>query len=409
MLVVALLLIALLAACSGSDAGGEDQGSGSGAVASTVVTPVVVTPSPEGVEPRADPVPAILASLTVEEKIGQLLMPMLFGRSSNPSAADANRNLQAHGAANPAELVAMHHLGGVIYLDENIDSAQQVRSLSRDLQAAAASDTGIGLLLAVDQEGGRVSRLSDEVSLFPPAADLSGDAELVKETSYVTGQQVQQQGINVVLAPVADVIDPVEGTSFIDNRSFGPDPEVVAEMVGAAVDGLQQAGVAAAVKHWPGHGATPVDSHQLLPSVDVGREEWEQRERLPFAEAIGHGVEIVLVGHLALPQLDATGAPATVSPALVDGLLRNGMGFDGVVMTDALNMGAVGSIPQRELVVDAILAGADIVLIPPSLEEAGAALADAVADGTITEERLDLSVTRVLRLKDDLGLLTPVG
>lgn len=409
-LVVLAALMVVAGACSGG--GGEtdpELSEASAEAEEAAATPVVVTPSPETAEPRADPVPALLASLTVEEKIGQLLMPMVFGLSDSPSADDAARNLQAHGAAIPTDLVSAHHLGGVIYLDENIDSAQQVRALSRDLQAASVADSGIGLLVAVDQEGGRVSRLSDEVTVFPPAADLAGDAQLVREASYVTGQQVQQQGINVVLAPVADVLDPADAASFIDNRSFGDDPRVVAEMVGAAVDGLQQAGVAAAVKHWPGHGATPVDSHELLPSLDVGREEWEQRERLPFASAIERGVEIVLVGHLALPQLDRTGDPATVSPALVDGLLRNGMGFDGVVMTDALNMGAVGSIPQRQLVVDAVLAGADIILIPPSLEEATAALTEAVADGTITEERLDRSVTRILRLKHDLGLLAPVG
>ena len=180
-------------------------------------------------------------------------------------------------------------------------------------------------------------------------------------------------------------------------------------MVGAAVEGLQEAGVAAAVKHWPGHGATPVDSHELLPSLDIDRDQWERRERMPFVEAVDRDVAIVLVGHLALPQLDATGDPATVSPTLVEELLREELGFDGVVMTDALNMGAVDAIPQRQLVVDAILAGADVVLIPPSLEEASAALADAVADGTISAERLDRSVTRVLRLKDRLGLLPSAG
>lgn len=366
-------------------------------------TALVVEPE-EPPEPRVDPVPDLLASLTVEQKIGQLLMPTLFGQASAVVGDDADLNLAAHGAANPSDIVVDHHLGGVIYLEDNIESAQQVRVMSRDLQDAAVADTGIGLLVAVDQEGGRVSRLSDEMSLFPPARSMSGDAELVRETNYVTGQQVQQQGVNVVLAPVADVIDPAS-PSFIDDRSFGADPGVVATMVGAAVDGLQQAGVAAAVKHWPGHGATPVDSHQLLPSLDIDRTLWEQRERVPFEEAIDRDVAIVLVGHLALPQFDPSGAPATVSPPLIEGLLRQELGFDGVVMTDALNMGAVGSIPERELVVDAVIAGVDIILIPPSLTEATSALAAAVADGRISQERLDQSVTRVLRLKDQLGLL----
>ena len=403
---VPLLALALVAAaCSGGGGGAAPAGAAeeeAGAAETTLV--VSSTTSPPITEPPVDPVPELVASLSVEEKIGQLLMPMLFGRSGAVTGDAAALNLQAHGLSSPTELVAEHHLGGVIYLSDNIESAQQVRALSRELQDAALSDSGIGLLVAVDQEGGRISRLSDEVSAAPSAFDLSGDAEEVRQTSYVTGQQVQQQGINVVLAPVADVLAP-DSPSFIDDRSFGEDPETVARMVGAAVEGLQYAGVAAAVKHWPGHGATPVDSHRLLPSLDIDRDLWEQRERVPFQEAIDRDVAIVLVGHLALPQLDESGLPATISSSLIDGLLRDELGFDGVVMTDALNMGAVGSIPQRDLVVEAVRAGVDVILIPPSLTEATAALTEAVADGTISEERLDRSVTRVLRLKHQLDLL----
>lgn len=414
MVVILAVLALVAAACSSGTETGATAERVDGPADETAVTTatgpadttLVVEPETMA-EPRVDPVPGILASLSTEEKIGQLLMPTLFGQAATVSGADASQNLAAHGATDPSEIVGLHHLGGVIYLEDNIDSAQQVRAMSRELQDAAAADSGIGLLVAVDQEGGRVSRLSDEMSLFPPAQTMAGDADLVRETNYITGQQVQQQGVNVVLAPVADVIDPAS-PSFIDDRSFGADPAVVATMVGAAVDGLQEAGVAAAVKHWPGHGATPVDSHELLPTLDIDRTLWDQRERVPFEEAIGREVAIVLVGHLALPQFDPTGDPATVSSPLIDGLLRQELGFDGVVMTDALNMGAVGSIPERELVVDSVLAGVDIILIPPSLTSATSALADAVADGTISQERLDQSVTRVLRLKDQLGLL-PTG
>ncbi len=356
------------------------------------------------IEVEPDLVPEVLASLTPEQKIGQLLMPQVFGRGDDVTADERVLNLRAHGFATPTEIVEAYQLGGVIYLEENIDSAEQVRGLSQDLQAASRRSSGVGLLVAIDQEGGRVSRLSDEVTLFPPASDLAGDPRLVKEASYITGQQVQHQGINVVLAPVADVVEPGE-VSFIGNRSFGTDPDVVANMVAAAVDGLQQSGVAAAVKHWPGHGATGVNSHFQLPTVDVARADWEQRERVPFDAAIAEDVAIVLVGHLAVPGLDALARPATVSPILIEDLLRHELGFDGVVMTDALNMGAVDDIPPGELVVASILAGADVILIPPSLTDAAAALQAAVDDGTIDTARLDAAVTRVLRLKQSLGLL----
>ena len=350
----------------------------------------------------ADAVSELVASLTVEQKIGQLLMPVVFGTGADPSPSDRELNLQAHGYATPNEIVEAYQLGGVIYLPNNVESAAQLRTMSSQLQETATQDGGVGLLVAVDQEGGRVSRISEEVTSFPPPVDLAGDAGQVREASYVTGQQVQQQGVNVVLAPVADVWQP---GSFIGNRSFGGDPAVVSTMVAAAVDGLQQSGVAAAVKHWPGHGATPEDSHEKLPTLDVARSLWEERDLPPFRAAIDQDVSIVLVGHLALSQFDPSGVPATISPILIDGLLREEQGFDGVVMSDALNMGAVDNIPPQDLAVASVQAGIDVILIPPSLELASEGLTNAVASGEISQERLDLSVTRILRLKQQLGLL----
>ncbi len=416
MAVVLLLGFAAMTAACSEQTGASAEGSVAGPT-DTPTDTLVVAETEDGAtgetgdtaevesEPPVDRVAQVMATMTTEQKIGQLLMPMVFGTGDDVTPAERRLNLDAHGYATPSEIVAEYQLGGVIYLQSNIDSAPQVKSFSRRLQQEAADSSGIGLLVAIDQEGGRVSRLSDEVSLFPPALDLAGDPRLIQEASYVTGQQVQQQGINVVLAPVADVVE-TESTSFIGNRSFGGDPEAVATMVSAAVAGLQQSGVAAAVKHWPGHGATSVDSHSSLPTVDVDRDLWESRERVPFAAAIEQEVSIVLVGHLAMPRLDPSAQPATISATLVDELLRDELGFEGVVMSDALNMGAVGDIPGGELEVGSVLAGVDIVLIPPSLSDASAALTAAVADGRISEKRLDASVARILQLKQNLGLLS---
>jgi beta-N-acetylhexosaminidase len=346
----------------------------------------------------------LVAAMTPEQKVGQLLMPQVFGRGDNVTDAERQQNLAAHGFATPSEIVTGHHLGGVIYLAGNIESAPQLRAFSASLQEAAVDAVGVGLLVAVDQEGGRVSRISDEVSSFPAAGDLNADPALAREAGYVTGQQVQQQGINVVLAPVADVL-PAGRSSFIGDRSFGDDPQTVAEMVTASVQGLQQSGVAAAVKHWPGHGATTVDSHNTLPTIGLERSDWERRDRVPFDAAVAEGVAIVLVGHLAFPELDPSGRPATVSPVLIDELLRDELGFDGVVMSDALNMGGVASIPAGELPVAALQAGVDIILIPPSVSQAASSLIQALNDGSITEAQLDAAVVRVLNLKQRLGLL----
>jgi beta-N-acetylhexosaminidase len=403
-LFVALLVIALFAAACTTRI--DNSAAGVPATSTTEVTLEATTSTTVTVE-TVDPVSELISTLSVEEKIGQLLMPTVFGTGVETTPSERELNLQAHGYATPAEIVAAYSLGGVIYLESNVASAQQLKTMSSQLQDAAAQSSGIGLLVAIDQEGGRVSRISDEVTSFPPASDLAGgrDPRVVREASYVTGQQVQQQGVNVVLAPVADVREPGQ-VSFIGNRSFGEDPSLVASMVAAAVDGLQQSGVAAAVKHWPGHGATSQDSHEQLPTLDVDRSLWESRELPPFAAAIDEGVAIVLVGHLALPQLDPTGDPATISPVLVEELLRQELGYDGVVMTDALNMGAVADIPEPELAVASVQAGIDVILIPPSLSAAADALTRAVESGEISEARLDQSVARILRLKQSLGLLS---
>jgi beta-N-acetylhexosaminidase len=343
--------------------------------------------------------------MTLEEKVGQLFMPVMSGSDATAvTSTERTENETVFGVSTPADIVSTYKLGGVIYLRQNILSADQVGTLSAGLQAAARAETGIGLLVAVDQEGGRVTRITDGVTVFPPAAVLAGDVDAVREAGYLTGRQVSGQGINMVLAPVAD-LNSAGTEGAIGSRSYGEDPALVADMVAAAVDGLQASGVAAAVKHWPGHGATPVDSHDALPELDIDRAAWDARERVPFEAAIDHGVAVVLVGHLALPELDPEGGPATVSTVLIDDLLRRDLGFEGVVMTDALNMGAVSGIDRGQVVVRAIAAGADIMLVPPDLPVAFEALVAAVEAGELDEARIDESVERVLSLKQRLGLL----
>ncbi len=332
-------------------------------------------------------------------------MPVVWGRdATSVTEAEGRRNQELYGYATPAEIVAAYRLGGVMYLSNNITGADQLGSFSAGLQDAARAEAGIGMLVAVDQEGGRVNRITDGVTVFPPAALLSGDSEAVKEAGYLTGRQVSAQGINVVLAPVADINEPGAGGA-IGNRSYGDDPDVVAEMVRSAVGGLQGSGVAAAVKHWPGHGATEVDSHKSLPVLGISRQVWEERERVPFEAAISIDVAIVMVGHLVLPSVDPAGDPATVSQVLIEEELRGELGFEGVVITDALNMDAVDGIDHSELMVQSLAAGADILLQPEELAVSYPYVVDAVQSGDLPEEKLDESVLRVLRLKESLGLL----
>lgn len=400
--IVALAIVA--GACSATTTDTADEGIVEGEAAAAPATTVTEAE----VEPPPDPdevVDEALATLTVEEKVGQLLMPVLAGTAADEVDDDAAAlNQRTAGLEGPADIVDAFHLGGVLYLEDNIESAEQLRSLSGGLQDAARADGGPELLIAVDQEGGRVNRITDQVTVFPSASELAGNVDAVTEASYVTGQQLQRQGINVVLAPVADVVLPgLPG--FIGDRSFGDDPEMVADMVAGSVLGLQQSGVAAAVKHWPGHGATSTDSHFSLPEVTVVRPLWDRRERVPFEAAIDNDVAIVVVGHLAVPGLDGSGTPATMSTVIIEDLLRQELQFEGVVMTDALNMGAVGQYDAGQVSVDAILAGADVLLVPPDLAASYEALLVAATDGSLPPERLDRSVRRVLMLKYKLGLL----
>ena len=367
--------------------------------------------SAPGVEaaPGPDRASVVLAGLTVEEKVGQLFMPLVWGHDATEVTPEQRRENEAvFGYGTPAEIVSAYKLGGVIYLGQNIIDADQVETFSAGLQDASRAETGIELLVAVDQEGGRVNRLTDGVTVFPSAAAMSGDEARVREAGYLTGRQVLLQGINVVLAPVAD-ISAAEAEGIIGSRSYGQDPAVVADMVSASVGGLQEAGVAAAVKHWPGHGSTELDSHELLPVLDVDRMAWDANERIPFQAALDEDVSIVLVGHLALPNFDPEGGPASTSPVLIHELLRTELGYEGVVMTDALNMGAVEAYDEGRLSVDSIVAGVDILLIPEDMRGSHQAVLAAVESGEITPERLDESVLRVLRLKESLGLLPPAA
>ncbi len=402
-------LAALIAALSGCTGGQNEltDASTDSSVAITTIEPTTTGP-PTTVKPTTttteatttttiEPAVIALGQLTLEEKIGQMLMPVISGTS-----ADASDNASSPA---PGDLVAGAHVGGVIYLGTNISGPEQLTALSSGLQDRAVADSGVGLLVAVDQEGGRVVRVREGVMVLPSARSLAGDTDVARSGAEQSATDLQLQGINMVLAPVADVTDST--TNVIGNRSYSGDPATVSAMVSAVIQGYQGAGVAAAVKHWPGHGSTEVDSHRSLPTLDMSVEQWEATDRPPFVAAIDAGVDVVMVGHLAFPALDPTGDPATISAPLVQQQLREALGFDGVVMTDALDMGAVDALGSGQLSVRAVAAGVDLLLAPLDVAEAASALLTAVQDGTLTEERIDASVLRLLRLKSSLGL--PLG
>ena len=307
----------------------------------------------------------------------------------------------------PADLV--REAAGVILFARNIVTAQQTADLIAGLRAAAVPDAPPPLI-AVDEEGGTVSRLAAIGTTIPSAMALGAAADdVVTRGAYeVIGEELAALGIGLDFAPVADVNDnprnPVIGV-----RSFGDDPAAVARQVRAAVAGLHAAGAGATAKHFPGHGAASVDSHGALPVIANDAQRLREIDLVPFAAAVDAGVDAIMTAHVALPSIDPSGLPATLSRPIITGVLREEMHFDGIVVTDCMQMGAVADIGP-EAAVMAVAAGADLVCYSSSVEAARAAVAtlrDALACGRLSADRIERSLARVGALRAALGSARP--
>jgi beta-N-acetylhexosaminidase len=337
--------------------------------------------------------------VNLAEKIGQLFV------------VDARAGASRH--------VRENHVGGVIWFQTTTGEAARVNA---ELQSMAR----VPLLVSADLEAGTGMRFTDAI-WWPPAMAIAatGDPSLAEEQGRVTAAEALRIGVNHIFAPVADVnVDP--RNPVINTRSFGEDPHEVARYVAAFVRGVQSEGCLATAKHFPGHGDTHVDSHRALPVLDVNLERLNRIELVPFRAAIEAGVASVMIGHLAVPALDDTPAPvrasfenaygtivdevtrggtmpATLSKRVID-LLRGTLGFDGLVITDAMDMGGLAAhFDPGEAAVRAIEAGEDQVLFSPDPDAAIAAVRAAVLGGRLTEARIDESVARVLRAKAFVG------
>ncbi|MFD8541616.1 glycoside hydrolase family 3 protein [Streptomyces rubrogriseus] len=353
----------------------------------------------------------IISRMSIEAKIGQLFVPYFYGTSAtSPSQFDQDRNLGELGVRTVAELIAKYHIGGVIYFSgwaNNIQDPHQIADLSNGVQRASlALPTPIPSLISIDQEHGANVRIGSGATQLPGAMALGAGRSLsdARTAGRISGTELAALGIHQNFAPVADVnVNPAN--PIINVRSFGADAREVGRMVAAQVTGYQQVGVVACAKHFPGHGDTGQDSHTGLPVITHTREEWERVDAPPFRAAIAAGVDSIMTAHLQVPALDPSNDPATLSPAILQGVLRDELGFDGVIVTDALNMQGVRTKYGDDRVpVLALRAGADQLLFPPDIDVAYHGVLAAVRAGEITEERLDESVLRILRVKDKAGL-----
>ncbi|MEO3817226.1 glycoside hydrolase family 3 protein [Plantactinospora sp. B24E8] len=376
------------------------------------------TPAPPGTPPAADPAARaaeLVARLGDEDLVGQVLMPYAYGDSATRvSAGSAAGNQKLAGVDTPAEMVAKYRLGGLILVGfsaddptgrnqptTNVDSPEQVRKLTGGLQEAAGTLAAgaVPMLVGIDQEFGVVTRISAGVTNLPSAMALgaAGEPPLTETAWRAAGSELAALGVNVDFAPSADVLSDGRST-VIGSRSYGSDPKAAAAQVGAAVRGLQGAGVAATLKHFPGHGQTAADSHQGLPVVRQDEQKLRANALPPFSAGIDAGAWMVMSGHLDVQAMDP-GVPATFSRKLLTDVLRGELGFTGVLVTDAMNMAAVTDQPTGKAVVRAINAGNDLVLMPSNVTEAYDGLLAALRDGSLRRERLVEAVTRVLTLK----------
>ncbi|MGN9791424.1 glycoside hydrolase family 3 protein [Streptomyces sp. OZ13] len=379
-----------------------------GAVATTAL-PALAAPAAVS-RGTKDRLTRLISRMSIEEKVGQLFVMRVYGHSAtDPDQADIDLNLEEMGVRNAAELVAEYHVGGIIYFAwaHNTRDPQQIAGLSNGIQRAAlAQRNPVPLLISTDQEHGIVARVGKPATLMPGAMALGagGSAHAARKAAQIAGSELAAMGIVQNYAPVADVnINPAN--PVIGVRSFGADPAAVARMVAAQVKGYQSAGIAATSKHFPGHGDTTVDSHTGIPVITHTRQEWEEVDAPPFRAAIAAGIDSIMTAHIQFPALDASNDPATLSRPILTGILREELGYDGVVVTDALNMeGVREKYGDHRVPVLALLAGVDQLLNPPDLAVAWNGVLDAVRNGEITEARLDESILRIFLLKEKLGL-----
>lgn len=330
------------------------------------------------------------SGLTLQQKVGQMFICGFDALTPNDHART---------------LIEEYKVGGIVYFRRNVKELSQLAELSASLQAMAASDGQVPLIISIDQEGGMVARIDHEgISRIPGnmALGATGSEEYSYQVARIGGKELRALGVNMNFAPCLDVnnnpLNPVIGV-----RSFGEDPKAVAGLGSAAIKGYQEEGVSATAKHFPGHGDTSVDSHLGLAFVPHDRTRLEQVELYPFKRAIENGVDAIMTAHIAFPAFEPDGTPATLSHAVLTGLLREEMGFEGLIVTDCLEMHAIAKeygIPEGA--VRAIEAGADCVLVSHTLSDQQAAISaviEAVTSGRIPEERIDASVERILALK----------
>lgn len=335
----------------------------------------------------------IMTDMTLEQKIGQLFIVNL---------EDVNNGLESMVFTESIkENINKYNVGGIILFQNNIKDREQVKLLINNIQ----DNSNIPLFISVDEEGGIVSRLSDIPSIgvtkFENMADIGEkkDYNRAYAVGSTIGKEIHELGFNLDFAPVADVITNPNNTE-IGRRAFGSNPEVVANMVKEVVKGLQENNVSATLKHFPGHGGSEANSHNEFSYTPQTLEGMRKTEFLPFISGIEEDVDFIMISHISAPNVTGDNTPSSLSKTIITDLLRKELGYENIVTTDALNMKAISNYySPKDAAIKAINAGADVLLMTPDFKNVYDHVLESVQNGTISEERINESVERILKVK----------
>ncbi len=366
--------------------------------------------SPENTNPKVDHISVyslkkrstevsdILSRMSLDEKIGQMIVAGVNGTQDGEHTKD---------------LIQQHKVGGFIFFSDNLSGPQQTVRFLNKMKSDNANNP-LPLLLSVDQEGGKVTRLPGGLVNFPTNKRIGtlNDPKVSYEIGTILGKEVKEYGFNLDFAPVLD-INSNPNNPVIGNRSFGNNAEIVSKLGIETMKGIQSQGIISSIKHFPGHGDTSVDSHLKLPIVNKSLQELNSLELIPFKRAINNGADLIMVAHILLPKIDDT-YPSSLSKNVITDLLRKKLDYNGAVITDDMTMGAItNNYGIGQASVQAIKAGSDLILIAHDYNKALAAidaLKAAVQNGDISEARINASVSRIIQLKQTYKLAdTPTG
>jgi beta-N-acetylhexosaminidase len=341
----------------------------------------------------------LLSNMTLDEKVAQLFVVDIYTFNKYNEVDTVTTGLR--------ERLINFNVGGVIFFDGNIHDNEQVRTFTKEIQ----SNSKIPLFISVDEEGGKVSRLANnknvKMTKIPTSSTIgkTNDPSKAYEVGKILGSELNALGFNMDFAPVAD-INTNSKNKVIGDRSFGSSPRLVADMVSNEIKGIQENKVAAVVKHFPGHGDTSFDTHKGAVYVKHNLERLKEIELIPFQKAIEEDVMGIMIAHINMPNITTEDLPASLSKDVIIELLRNKLEYDGLVITDALNMQAItNEYNSKDACVKAINAGVDVLLMPEDFDLAFEGVVSAVKNDEISISRINESVERILSVKERLGLL----